>query len=253
MLRTFFPRLARLTALGVALLVAQAAKADTLFPYDGGEKVIFADNFADTTKGWSLGENAEIKDHKWGPKTPNVPGGTEWVSSSVSLPPAISLSDGPITIYFRMSTNAPNGGDSCKTEVNLGVMNSNTFVEMCVIPRNQLTNILLMGRNSSGKGIASLLSIQDEFAYFKGPDVPIDYRMVVSRNDGGTMTMAPSVWDGTHWHPLSTVGTSTDGDKFDVGSGVFSKLTLLTRNEAAAGNDARSYVHAVVVTQALKK
>jgi hypothetical protein len=248
----FSPRFFTLTFIAsLSFILDQTAKADSPFQYDSGEKEVFLDTFSGAAKGWDLGTDAEIKDGKWGPKAPNVPEGG--VVSNLKLANPVALEGGPIAVYFSLSTNLVGGGDACKTTVGLEVQNSNRFVSLCVIPRKGVTQFDLGARDAAGKAIAGVVASHDDWAFFKNAGNPINFRFVVRKMPDGTISLQPAVWDGSHWQPLDSVTSSAESDTFDLGKGPFDKIIVSTRNFTATGEDPRSYLSAVAITQIQQK
>ncbi|HEY3380055.1 MAG TPA: hypothetical protein VGL77_21480, partial [Armatimonadota bacterium] len=210
-------------------VAANAPYTNTVFNYDSDETELFRDNFQANggNDGWALGTGTTIAQvsgtYVWYPTV------TTSTSASYTLPSAVDIRKGPVTLYCRVRPTDPNSGSTGMLWFTLiNSVGGTPYCEFYVKP----------GSTGTFKGTGGTL-VPTGITPFIDNTSFRDFRLTATLNtDGSTFSMRADYWNGTQW-----INIGTDATTRAINGGLFNTFKL---NAAATSTP---YVAAVAITQ----
>lgn len=195
-----------------------------------GESLIFSDDFADNSNGWTnvavvngtgtaTSTQAAITGGAW---TPSLQDG-QAVSSNYTFASAIDAFNGPISLYMRVRVESPSGTpDGTKFQITLNESTGNRFFRLVV--RDNSSGFIEY-RNASGLGISSSISsfnFTDNTTFF-------DFKITLTPGaDVDAMASAEAFRYNTGTSTYDSIGSVSD--VIDLQTGLFNLVQLNNRN-----------------------
>lgn len=217
-----------------------------LFAKGANETVAFTDNFATGANGWTgmgpattqatAGPDAVTGRGVW---APSVNSDNGQVTSTYALPQGLNIANGMISVYARVRVDDINNVDSNRFQITLTEQSpNNRYGSMTVRPGNTSN---LGYRNSAGTATSATTS---SYTFPNTTDF-VDFKLTLTNNGGGSMTLNGYYYNASTgaWVSLGSFGSA------DIDSGIFSSLSIFSRN--ASGGSNRVYFDSVLVTQEL--
>lgn len=229
-----------------SVLTCSSALA-TLPVISAGETAVFSDDFTNNSTGWSnvavsptTGKIA-IDNSLW---SPSIAGDKQDLISSATLPQAVNINDGSISLYLRARTDGLTSTDNGRFSFSLTESTGNRFFGVNIRP-NAATQVEY--RNASGAKVFTNLSS----AIFANTSTFYDFKITLNLVDDsvGNLASAEVFVYNTTSSTYTSLGIASS--VIDLDTGVFNLLTLYARNsETGAGlANGGAYIDSVAITQ----
>lgn len=229
-----------------SVLTCSSALA-TLPVIGAGETIVFSDDFTNNSTGWSnvavsptTGKIA-IDNSLW---SPSIAGDKQDIISSATLPQAVNINDGSISLYLRARTDGLTSTDNGRFSFSLTESTGNRFFGVNIRP-NAATQVEY--RNASGAKVFTNLSS----AIFANTSTFYDFKITLNLVDDsvGNLASAEVFVYNTTSSTYTSLGIASS--VIDLDTGVFNLLTLYARNsETGAGlANGGAYIDSVAITQ----
>ena len=166
----------------------------SVIPLSAGDQAVFTDDFDNNSAGWTLqtGQFGTIGSTDGTGATvwqPTTIGDGNTTAIQLTLPTALNIADGPISIYYRVRAGNKNDQNNCRFVASMyGTNGNNGYFGFQLAPSSSGVNTFYLARNSPtlSSGVGTVYVPPDAIV----PSSFINYKLTLAANGDGTYSMS---------------------------------------------------------------